>query len=226
MDRLTRSLAFGIGLASLGLLGQTAEAQRMSGEQLIRALQDGGYVIVMNQAHAEIPQAAGEGRGGRGGFGGGGRGGRGSGGGGGGGGRGGAPERDPVPMLTTDSQNMLIGTRHAIWYFEIPIAAVYTSPVPAAVQEAGEVPFAEISEVAGLSDSSADSGWLAAKLREAPMAGENSIVVTHAANIQADLGLGNLADGEAIIVRPGSSPAVVGRLGLREWSVLSIDLEP
>jgi hypothetical protein len=219
MYRLTRSLVVGIGLASLGLLGQTAQAQRMSGEQLIRALQDGGYVIVMNQAHAEIPQPGAQGRGGRGGFGRGGGGGF-------GGGRGGAPAGDPVPMLTTDSQNMLIGTRHAIWYFKIPIAAVYTSPVPAAVQEAGEVPFAEIAEVAGLSDNSADSGWLAAKLREAPMAGENSIVVTHAPNIQADLGIGNLADGEAIIVRPGASPTVVGRLGLREWSILSIDLEP
>jgi hypothetical protein len=215
MNQLTRSLAIGASLAVLGLVGPAAQAQRLSGEQLIRALQDGGYVIVMSQAHAEIPAAGGGG--GRGGFGGGGgRGGRG----------GAAPAADPVPTLTPDSENQMIGMRHAIWHFQIPVDAVYTSPTRAAAQQAGEVPFAEVAEVAGLAENSADSGWLAAKVSEAPMDGSNAIVVTHAANIASDLGVSNVAEGETLIVRPGQEPTVVGRVGLREWSVLAIELEP
>lgn len=215
MISTTRSLAAVATAAALGLLGEAALAQRLSGEESIRALQDGGYVIVMNEAPTEMRQP---GRGGgRGGFGGGG--GRGGFGGGGGGG-------EPVPMLTTDAENMLIGARHAIWYLEIPIAAVYTSPAGPASAQAGEVPFAEIAEVAGLAEGSADSGWLAAKLMEAPMDGSNAIVVTHAANIAAAVGVDNLDAGDTLIVRPGDEPTVVGRLGLREWSVLAIELEP
>jgi hypothetical protein len=220
---MTRSLAAVAAAASLGLLGQAAQAQRLSGEESIRALQDGGYVIVMNQAPTEMRQGGG-GRGGRGfgggGFGGGGgRGGAGDGGGAGGGG-------EPVPVLTNEAENMLIGARHAIWYFQIPVGAVYTSPDGPASAQAEEVPFAEVAEVAGLAEGSADSGWLAAKVMEAPMAGSNSIVVTHAANIASDLGIDNLDAGDTLIVRPGAEPAVVGRLGLREWSVLAIELTP
>jgi len=219
MIQLSRSLSFGAAMAALGLIGQNAMAQRLSGEEAIRALQDGGYIIVMSQAPAEVPTPGAGGRGGRGGFGafgGGGRGGRG----------GDAPAGDPVPMLTSDSENLLIGTRHAIWHFRIPVAAVYTSPARAAVQQAGEVPFAEIAEVAGLAENAADSGWLAAKAMEAPMAGSNAIVVTHPANIEEDLGVTSVGDGETFIVRPGPEPQVVGRMGLREWSVLAIELEP
>lgn len=217
MYQLTRPLAIGAVVAALGLVGQPAGAQRMSGEEAIRALQNGGYVIVMSQAHAEIQTPAAGGGGG--GFGGGRRGGF-------GGGGGGPPAGDPVPTLTNESENLLIGVRHAIWHFGIPISAVYTSPVRAATQQAGEVPFAEIAEVAGLDEESADSGWLAARLRESPMAGENAIVVTHAANIEHDLDVSNVGEGETFIVRPGADPTVVGRMGLREWSVLAIELEP
>ena len=221
MKLLTRSLVIGASFAALGLVGQAAQAQRMSGEETIRALQDGGFVIVMSQADAELPAAGGGGRGGRGGFGGGGGGFGGERGGG-----GGAPAADPVPQLTSESQNQLIGVRHAIWHFKIPVTAVYTSPVPAAAAQAGQVPFAEVAEVAGLSDGSADSGWLAAKLMETPMAGENAIIVTHPANIERDLGVSNVGDGEIFVIRPGPNPTVVGRMGLREWSVLAIELEP
>jgi hypothetical protein len=210
MISTTRSLAAVAAIAALGLFGEASLAQRLSGEESIRALQDGGYVIVMNEAPTEMRQP---GRGGgRGGFGG-----RGGGGGGGG---------EPVPMLTTDAENMLIGARHAIWYFEIPIGAVYTSPAGPASAQAGEVPFAEIAEVAGLAEGSADSGWLESKLMEAPMQGSNSIIVTHAANIASAVGVDNLDAGDTLIVRPGAEPTVVGRFGLREWSVLAIELEP
>jgi hypothetical protein len=216
MKQLTRSLWIGAAIASMGLVAQTAQAQRMSGEPLIRALQDGGYVLVMRQAPAAVPTGQ-AGGGGRGGFGGGGR-----------GGRGGAPvDTGPrPPELTQDSLNLLIGARHAFWYFKIPVDAIYTSPAGPAAQHAGEVPFAAITEVAELDEGSAGSGWLATKLKEMPMAGSNTIIVTHAANISRDLGTSNVAEGETLIVRPGATPAVVGRMNLREWSVQAIELDP
>jgi hypothetical protein len=212
MKQLTRSLWIGAAIASVGLVAQTAQAQRMSGEALIRALQDGGYVLVMRQAPAAVP--TGRAGGGRGGFG--------------GGGRGGAPvDTGPrPPELTEDSLNLLIGARHAFWYFKIPVGAIYTSPAGPAAQHAGEVPFADITEIAELDESSAGSGWLASKLKEMPMAGSNTIIVTHAANITRDLGTSNVAEGETLVVRPGATPAVVGRMNLRDWSVQAIELDP
>ncbi len=69
MNQLTRSLTATVAVVALGLVGQSALAQRLAGEELIRELQEGGYVIVMNQAPAEMRAAGGGGRGG-GGFGG------------------------------------------------------------------------------------------------------------------------------------------------------------
>jgi hypothetical protein len=165
MKIVTRATVIGATLAALGLLALPAGAQeRLDGEELIRALQAGGFVLVMRHAPAAVPTTpAGGGRGGRGGFGG-----RGGGGGGGGGGFGGggppggggpapggaagagAPATNAAPPapreeeLTADSLNLMIGERHAFWYFEIPVEAIYASPARRTMQHAGEVPFAAI----------------------------------------------------------------------------------
>lgn len=239
MHRLSKCLGAGLACAALGLLAQGASAQeRISGEALIRALQEGGYVLVMRHAPAAVPSApAGGGRGGFGGGrggggfggGGGGRGGDGGGRGAGGPGGGGAAAAAPPPReeeLTQDSLNLLIGARHAFWHFRIPVAAIYTSPARRTAQHAEELPFADITEVAELRDDAAGSGWLAARLREPAMAGSNTLVVTHMPNIARDLDMPNVEEGETLVVRPGASPAVIGRLGLRDWSVLAIELDP
>jgi len=222
MRTMSRALGLGATVALTGLLAQPAGAQRLGGEQLIRALQDGGYVLVMRHAPAAIPTAPPPGAGGRGGFGGG----RGAGGG--GRGRGGPPADAGPPQeeLTNDSINMLIGTRHAFWHFKIPVAAIYASPTRRTMQQAGEVPFAPITSVDELSLDNVGSGWLAAKLKEPPMAHENTIIVTHAENIARDLNMPNVAEGETLVVQPGPNPTVVGRIGLREWSELAVTLDP
>lgn len=217
MHRLTRTFATAGAAAALGLISQPAPAQQLAGEDLIRELQSGGYILVMNTAPSAIPEPGAQGQGGRGGFGGG-RGGR-------GGPPGGTPAGDPVPQLTAEAEAMLVGTRHAIWHFRIPIGAVLASPVPAATQHAGEVPFVDVAQVAGLGDTSADSGWLEARLSAVPTHGKNEIVVTHAPNIESALGIVDINEGETVIVRPGDNHEVVGRMSLRQWSVLAIDLE-
>jgi hypothetical protein len=128
--------------------------------------------------------------------------------------------------LTADSLNLMIGERHAFWYFKIPVEAIYASPARRTMQHAGEVPFAAITSVPELGLDAASSGWLAANLREPTAPGENRIVVTHSTNIANDLAMPNVAEGETLVVRPGAEPAVVGRIGLREWSELAIELEP
>ena len=212
MKRLKRSLAIGLTATILGGAATPAAAQRMSGEEAINALQNGGYVLVMREAPASLEAARAGGRGG-GGFGGGGR--RG----------GGAPAPEPTEeALEPMSAAMLTGMRHAIWTFDIPVGAIYTSPTRRTREHAEEIPFVEITIVDELGPNAAGSGWLASKLTEMPMADTNTIIVTHAPNIENDLGVGNIGPGETLIVRPGAEPVVVGRLGLREWSVLAIEL--
>lgn len=233
MKTLTRTLGAGLAVAACLLAlpvhaqaqaqAQQARAQqRISNEDAIRALQEGGYVLVMRHAPAAVPTGGGAGRGGFGG-GGGGRGGP-PGGGPGGGGPGANAEREEE--LTQDSINLLIGARHAFWHFQIPVGEIYASPTRRTVQHAEEVPFAPITVVDELGVDAANASWLEAKLREAPMAGTNTIVVTHSNQIADALDMANVGEGETLVVRPGPAPAVVARLGLRDWSVLAIELEP
>jgi len=214
MNDRPRSLGIALAATVLGLLSLPATAQRLSGEQVIDALTDGGYVLVMRHAPASLEAARSGARGG-GGFGFGGGGGRRGG--------GGPPPEPTEEALEPASIQMLTGMRHAIWHFGIPVDAIYTSPTRRTTEHANEIPFAAIAVVDELALEGANSGWLAGKLTEAPMAGSNTIIVTHSANIANDLGI-DAAEGETLIVRPGQNPTVVGRLGLREWSVLAIEL--
>ena len=220
MKSLTGTTGIGALLALVTVFAQPAVAQqRLSGEEAIRALQEGGLVLVMRHAEAAVPTGR-RGGGGFGGFGGGGRGGPG------GPPGGAAADAEREPELTNDSLNRLIGARHAFWHFGIPVGAIYTSPTRRTVQHAGEVPFADIVQVDELGPDAADSAWLTAKLTENPMAGTNTIIVTHQNHIGQALGMRNVDEGETLVVRPGPEPAVIARLGLRDWSVLAIELEP
>jgi hypothetical protein len=215
MKNLIHSIRIGLAIAAVGLAAQSAQAQRMSGEEIVSALQQGGYVLVMRHGSSSLDAARG-GRGGGGGFGGGG---------GGRGGRGGAPAPEPTEeALEPEAVQLLTGMRHAIWAFEIPIGAIYSSPARRTREHAEELPFAEIMLVDELGLEAAGSGWLGDRLTEAPMAGTNTLIVTHSTNIANDLGMSEVAEGETLIVRPGNEPVVVGRLGLREWSVLAVEL--
>lgn len=214
MTKFSVTIRIGLAIAVFGLAAQSAKAQRLSGEDLINALQAGGYVLVMRHGPASLEAARG-GRGGGGGFGfgGGGR-----------GGRGGAAAPEPTEeALEPESIQMLTGMRHAIWIFDIPIGAVYASPARRTVQHAEELPFADIMVVDELGLDSAGSGWLAGKLTEATMAGTNTLIVTHSTNIQNDLGTPNISEGETLVVTPGDDPTIVSRLALREWSELAVE---
>lgn len=67
MDKVKGSLRIGLAVALLGLAVAPAEAQRLSGEEIIDALRDGGYVIVMRHAPASLEAARNRGGGGGGG---------------------------------------------------------------------------------------------------------------------------------------------------------------
>lgn len=215
MNTVTGSIRIGLATALACLAMQSAQAQRMSGEEVIDALQNGGYVLVMRQAPASLEAARNAGRGG---------GGFGFGGGGGGRGRGGEAAPEPTePALEQQSREMLTGMRHAVWTFGIHIDEIYASPARPTREHAEDIPFVDIEIIDDLSADNAGSGWLSGKLAEMPMAGANTIIVTHSPNIENALDM-SVAEGETLVVRPGDEPEVVGRLGLREWSVLAIEL--
>lgn len=216
MHKLTYAIRIGLAIAVFGLAAQSAQAQRMSGEEIVSALQQGGYVLVMRHGAASLDAARG---------GGGGGGGFGFGGGGGRGGPGGAQAPEPTEeALVPEAVQLLTGMRHAIWAFEIPIGEIYASPARRTREHAEELPFADIMLIDELGLDAADSGWLGNKLTEPPMAETNTLIVTHSTNIANDLGMSEVGEGETLIVRPGDDPAVVGRLSLREWSVLAVEL--
>lgn len=211
MNRMSGACRIGVAVALLGLATQPANAQRMSGEEIIESLQDGGYVLVMRQAAASLDAARDTGGGG--GFGGGG-----------GRGRGGSPAPEPTEeALEQQSTELLTGMRHAIWVFGIPVGAIYTGPERATREQADEIPFAEITIVDDLGAGSDGAAWLGTRLAAMPTVGTNTIVITHDAQIQDALDV-SVSEGETLIVRPGDDPTVVGRLNLREWSVLAIEL--
>ena len=212
---LRNGLRGGLTAALVAMIATPVAAQRLSGEDLIDALQQGGHVIVMRHAPASLDAARSGGGGGGGGFGGGGRGGFGGG--------GGAPPEPTEEALEPSSIEILTGARHTFWHFRLPVGAVYTAPARKTRQQADQLPFAEITEVDELDADAAGSGWLAGALAQMPDTGTNTLIVTHAENISADLGL-SAAPGETLIVRPGNDPTVIGRVGLREWSVLAMEL--
>lgn len=186
------------------LLAAQAQAQQLSGDALVEALQSGGYVIVMRHASASIPAA----RGGRGGF----------------GGPGGEAPTEPV--LNDDGIGMVTGMRFAFRELKIPVGDLLTSPTQRTRQHASHFGFGEVHVMDELGTDamradSARSEWLAAKAAETPRAGTNTVIVTHAPNIQGAFNVSNIAEGESLVVRPGGG--IVARVPYTEWVTLALD---
>jgi phosphohistidine phosphatase SixA len=191
-----------------------AQAQQLSGQALVDALREGGYVIVQRHASASIPPA----RGGRGGFGGG----RG------GGARGGPDGGDREPQLDDNGIAMVTGMRYAFRTLKIPVGDVLTSPTQRAQQHARHFGFGNVHVVEELGTDAmqsdpARSEWLRKRAAQAPPAGTNTVIITHGPNITGAFGISEIAEGEALIIRPGNRATIVGRLPIEEWSKLAVN---
>jgi phosphohistidine phosphatase SixA len=186
---------------------QPSAPQELQGAALIRALQRGGYVLVMRHAHAPLQPPA-------------------------------ASAADPANTNherqldeTGRSTARAMGT--ALKSLHIPVGEVWSSPTYRAretVRLAG-LPNPRIAPELGdqghsMQAASGDQGaWLRTKTAQAPRAGTDIVIVSHAPNISAAFGqtAANLGDGGTLVFHPrrGLPPQFVGRIPIEKWPSLA-----
>ena len=193
-------------LAGILVFG-TAHADPLSGQALVAALHQGGYIILMRHASspATPPMAA-------------------------------SAEPDNTRLerqLDDTGRNSAQAMGRAIKALQIPVGEVLASPTYRAQQTARLASLLDATIAIELGDAGHSmqpitkdqTAWLQSKLAESPRPGTNTIIVTQFPNIQAALGqsAAGLADGEALVVRPDvqGADAIVGRMKIEEWPALA-----
>jgi phosphohistidine phosphatase SixA len=205
-----RSQIRGAAAALSALIGLSvfggARAQTLSGQDLVRALQRGGYVIVMRHASAPLaPPSAAEADAGN-------------------------PGRERQLDAAGRQSAQAMGA--AIRRLRIPIDDVWSSPTYRAretVRLAG-LPAPKTASELGDNGASMQAlaqdqpAWLRAKASQPPRRGTDSLIVTHAPNISAAFGRegANLSDGEALVFRPvGHGQAeLIAHVKIEAWPTL------
>jgi phosphohistidine phosphatase SixA len=203
--RAMHGLMLWSGAAVMIWLAGTAPAQDLHGEALVKALQKGGYVIVMRHASSprEVPdkQTA-------------------------------NPDNSkPERQLDEGGRNTAIAMGKALRDLRIPIGIVLSSPTYRALETVRLAQFGAPQTFAELGDNgqsmqggtAAQAAWLQKQVAHFPK-GTNTIVVTHFPNITGafpQLASG-LADGEALIFGPdGKGEAIlVTRVKIEEWPAM------
>jgi phosphohistidine phosphatase SixA len=191
-----------MGAVGAAFIGDTAHAQSLSPETLIRALQDGGYVLVMR--HASSPREAPTSD---------------------------TANADNVKrerQLDEAGRKGAMAMGDAIRTLRIPIGSVLTSPTYRAMETVKLARLASPTPVPELGDAGqsmqgvpeAQAAWLRARVLEVPRSG-NTIIVTHQPNLARafpDWG-STVADGETVVLRPDTKGgfSVVGRIAIEEW---------
>ena len=185
----------------------TANGDSLAGNELIGALQRGGYVILMR--HANSPRTPADAV---------------------------QAEPDNVKherQLDESGRTSARAMGDAFQRLRIPVGVVLSSPTYRALETAqlAQFPtpqtFDELGD-AGKSMSSDATGtrsaWLRAQVNQAPKAGTVTIILTHYPNIMeafADDAKG-LAEGEALIFKPNghSNASLIGRVKIEDWPKL------
>jgi len=184
-----------------------AWAQALSGSELVAALKQGGYVLVMR--HANSPQtrpdaaiaAAGNTR----------------------------LER----QLNENGHKTAHAMGEALKTLRVPIGTVLSSPTFRTLETVQELQVGQATTFILLGDGSQgyefssfeDSGrFIRTRAAEIPRAGTNTLIVTHLPNFEAAFGdgLSTIEEGEALVLRPdGTTGTPVGRIKIDEWPRLA-----
>jgi phosphohistidine phosphatase SixA len=179
------------------VLAGTANSQQLQGDALVKALRQGGYVIVMRHASSprDVPDKA-------------------------------AANPDnvkPERQLDPEGRASATAMGKALRDLKIPIGAVLTSPTYRALETIRYGQFGNPQTFPELGDNGqsmsggteAQATWLRKKVTELPK-GTNTIIVTHMPNMSRAFpeSTANLADGEAVIF--GKS-GVVARVKIEDW---------
>jgi len=188
-----------LGAATL-LLAGTVFGQQLQGDALVKALQQGGYVIVMRHASSprEVPdkQTA-------------------------------NPDNvKPERQLDQEGRSTATAMGKALRDLKIPIGAVFTSPTYPALETIRYARFDNPKPVPALGDNSQSmqggteeqAAWLKKMVTEYPN-GTNTLLVTHSPNISLAFpeAAMNIAEGEALVFGPAG---VLARIKIEEWKRL------
>jgi phosphohistidine phosphatase SixA len=200
-----KRMAQAVAILTCLFLARPAPAQTLSGEALAKALQRGGYVLVMR--HASSPREAPTKE---------------------------TANPDNVKrerQLDDTGRATAIAMGKALRDLKIPIGSVVTSPTYRALQtiQLAQLPTPRTEDelgdrgqsMAGVSEARA--AWLKKQVLERPK-GSNTILVTHLPNMAAAFPqeTSDLSDGETLIFGPdGKGGAMlVARVKIEQWSQL------
>jgi phosphohistidine phosphatase SixA len=206
VNGVSRSIPTTVILFALNVfaIGHAAE---LSGAALARALQHGGYVLVMRHASAPTaPPSAAE-----------------------------ADPGNPDRQRQLDGAGKAAATAmgNAIRKLNMRVGRVWSSPTYRALETArlaGLPPPKTAPELGdrGRSMSAAtgeQSAWLRTKTGERPRSGTDSILITHQPNIAAAFGQDaqGLGDGEALVFKPTADgeSTLVARIPMADWPRLA-----
>jgi phosphohistidine phosphatase SixA len=183
-----------------------AAAQTLSGPNLARHLQSGGYVLLMRHASAPTrlpsPSTA-------------------------------DPENKSMERQLDDKgRATATAMGQAIRTMHIPIGAILSSPTYRARQTIGFAGLGEPKTFVQLGDQgqsmekdavAGKAGWLREKASEPPAARTNTVIVTHAPNIVAAFGIDAVAEGEVMVFQPQARgrAVLVARIPIEQWPLLS-----
>jgi phosphohistidine phosphatase SixA len=192
-------------VAAMLLLTGTARAQPLHGEALVKALRQGGYVIVMR--HTSSPREAPSKQ---------------------------TANADNIKLdrqLDETGRATATAMGKAIRELKIPIGDVLTSPTYRALetvryaQLGNPQPYAELGDngQSMQGGTEAQSAWLRKKVTQFPK-GANTILVTHLPNLRGAFPqlTDGVDDGEALVFGPDGKggATIVGRIKIEEWPAI------
>jgi phosphohistidine phosphatase SixA len=199
-----RNWHFCLAMLALAMIAAPASAQPLAGMALIEALKGGGYVLVMR--HANSPAMP--------------------------------PDKANADPDNTELERQLDTTGRqtaramglAFKAMGIPVGEVLTSPTYRARLSVQLAAFGTPKIVPDLDEGAAGmaanaekakADFLRLKANEAPATGKNTILVSHAPNIQAAFGKDGegVASGETLVFRPGAG--LIARVKIDEWPKLA-----
>ncbi len=199
------SLALTCVLMALAAAG-SAGAGPLAGAVLVRALQRGGYVLVMRHASSPpAPPGAGDADPGN---------------------------RRRERQLDAKGRRDAEAMGAAIRALRIPVGVVWSSPTYRALQTARLAGLPTPRVAAELGDrgksmqaaTERQAAWLRAAAAARPRARTDTIIVTQYPNIQAAFGRAadGMGDGEALVFRPdGGAPILAARIAIERWPALA-----
>jgi phosphohistidine phosphatase SixA len=195
-----RELRLLTGAAVVFLTG-AAHAQTLKGDALVKALQKGGYVIVMRHTSSprEVPDK-----------------------------KTANPDNvKPERQLDQEGRTTATAMGKALRDLKIPVGEVFTSPTYRALETVKYAQLGKAQPVEELGDNGqsmkggteAQAAWLRKAVTQFPTR-TNTILVTHFPNIRGAFPqLTDVADGEALVYGPDGKggAALVARIKIEEW---------